>query len=73
MKILRDCGNNSSDRGTQYDMIYSVFLYQNWIASSIPSTATLAMLILGGQIADYLRKHHLKTGTVRKIFNTLGK
>ncbi|XP_027054875.1 sialin-like isoform X1 [Pocillopora damicornis] len=45
---------------------------QTWTASSLPYVVTLMMLILGGQIADYLRKHHLATGTVRKIFNTIG-
>ena len=59
--------------GSTIRMIFSVFLYQTWTASSLPYVVTLVMLILGGQIADYLRKHHLATGTVRKIFNTIGK
>ena len=59
--------------GSTIRMIFSVFLYQTWTASSLPYVVTLMMLILGGQIADYLRKHHLATGTVRKIFNTIGK
>lgn len=59
--------------GSTIRMIFSVFLYQTWTASSVPYVVTLVMLILGGQIADYLRKHHLATGTVRKIFNTIGK
>ena len=59
--------------GSTIRMIFSVFLYQTWTASSLPYVFTLMMLILGGQIADYLRKHHLATGTVRKIFNTIGK
>lgn len=59
--------------GSTIRMIFSVFLYQTWTASSLPYVVTLMMLILGGQIADYLRKHHIATGTVRKIFNTIGK
>ena len=29
-------------------------------------------MMSGSQLADYLRKHYLSTGTVRKMFNTIG-
>lgn len=43
------------------------------MASALPYILVLLVLISGGRLADYLRRHFLSTGTVRKIFNTLGK
>ncbi|KAL9965858.1 hypothetical protein ACROYT_G029712 [Oculina patagonica] len=47
-------------------------LKQTSFASALPYIIPLLVMMFGGQLADYLRKHYLSTGTVRKIFNTIG-
>ena len=51
----------------QFDMT------QNGILSGLPYIVTWLLMILGGQLADWLRApHRLRTGTVRKLFCSAG-
>lgn len=47
-------------------------LKETSVASTIPYVVTFFVMLAGAQVADYFRKHYLSTGTVRKMFNTIG-